>query len=129
MGDHRHADIVVTRRLWEQVCQQLVDNWEDLDARAQNQARERIVKRWRSIRDRFKKELNKDAGPEWIWWTQEQVEVCKGPVVPQINDGELKYRRQHSGSCRVEPFWGDPSGVRHRGTLRQSRPLCTFPHI
>ncbi|XP_069590128.1 uncharacterized protein [Ranitomeya imitator] len=50
----------MTRRLWEQVCKQLVDNWEDLDVWAQNQARERIVKRWRSIRDRFKKEFNKE---------------------------------------------------------------------
>ncbi|XP_069611587.1 uncharacterized protein [Ranitomeya imitator] len=71
MGDRRHADVIVTRWLWEQVCEQLVDNWEDLDVRAQNQERERIVKRWRSIRHRFKKEFNKDAGPEWIWRTQE----------------------------------------------------------
>ncbi|XP_069618245.1 uncharacterized protein [Ranitomeya imitator] len=60
MGYRRHADVIVTRRLWEKVCQQLVENWEDLDVRAQNQERERIVKRWRSIRDRFKKEFNKE---------------------------------------------------------------------
>ncbi|XP_077155559.1 uncharacterized protein LOC143817984 [Ranitomeya variabilis] len=60
MGDHRHANIIVTHRLWEQVCQQLVDNWEDLNVRAQNQARERIVNRWQSIRDHFKKEFNKE---------------------------------------------------------------------
>ncbi|XP_069618228.1 uncharacterized protein [Ranitomeya imitator] len=55
----------------------------------------------------------RDAGPEWIWRTQEQVQICKGPVVPPINDGEQKPCRQHSGACSVEPFWGDPSGVRH----------------
>ncbi|XP_077129677.1 uncharacterized protein LOC143784949 [Ranitomeya variabilis] len=60
MGARRHADVIVTRRLWEQVCEQLVDNWEDLDVLAQNQACERFVKRWRSIRDRFRKEFNKE---------------------------------------------------------------------
>ncbi|XP_077117243.1 uncharacterized protein LOC143773775 [Ranitomeya variabilis] len=60
MGDRCHADVILTHRLWEQVCQQLVENWEDLDVRAQNQERERIVKWWRSIRDRFKKEFNKE---------------------------------------------------------------------
>ncbi|XP_069586493.1 uncharacterized protein [Ranitomeya imitator] len=54
----------------------------------------------------------RDAGPEWIWRTQEQIQICPSPVVPQV-DGEPKHRRQHSGACsRIEPFWGDPSGVR-----------------
>ncbi|XP_073436104.1 uncharacterized protein [Dendrobates tinctorius] len=60
MADRRHADLIVTRRLWEEICSLLVDRWENLDARAQIQERERIVKRWRSVRDRFKKELNKE---------------------------------------------------------------------
>ncbi|XP_069616226.1 multiple epidermal growth factor-like domains protein 9 [Ranitomeya imitator] len=60
MSDRHHADIIVTPRLWEQVCQELIAKWEDLDVRAQNQEREKIVKRWRSIRDRFKKEFNKE---------------------------------------------------------------------
>ncbi|XP_077113489.1 uncharacterized protein LOC143768722 isoform X2 [Ranitomeya variabilis] len=60
MGDRRHADLSVTRRLWEQICQELIARLEDLDVQAQNQERERIVKRWRSIRDRFKKEFNKE---------------------------------------------------------------------
>ncbi|XP_069618132.1 uncharacterized protein [Ranitomeya imitator] len=60
MSDHRHADIIVTRRLREQVCQELIAKWEDLDVPAQNQERERIVKRLLSIRDRFKKEFNKE---------------------------------------------------------------------
>ncbi|XP_069625556.1 C-C chemokine receptor type 6 isoform X2 [Ranitomeya imitator] len=59
-GDRRHADIVVTHRLWEQVCHEVVDNSEDIDVRSQNQARERVVKWWWSIRDRFKKEFNKE---------------------------------------------------------------------
>ncbi|XP_069604577.1 uncharacterized protein [Ranitomeya imitator] len=60
MGDRRHADLSVTRRLWEQICCELIPRWEDLDVQAQIQERERIVKRWRSIRDRFKKEFNKE---------------------------------------------------------------------
>ncbi|KAM4023552.1 uncharacterized protein ACNLHF_028229 [Anomaloglossus baeobatrachus] len=58
--DRRHADVVVTRRLWEVVCHEVVEDWEDLDARAQNQARDRVIKRWRSLRDRFKREFNKE---------------------------------------------------------------------
>ncbi|XP_077112333.1 uncharacterized protein LOC143767708 [Ranitomeya variabilis] len=111
MGDRHHAYIIITRRLWEQVCQQLVENWEDLDIRAQNQARERIVKRWRSIRDRFKKEFNKE-----MWAPSEfggHRSKCKRPVVPPVNNGEQKHRRQHLGACRLEPFWSDPSGDCH----------------
>ncbi|XP_073442415.1 uncharacterized protein [Dendrobates tinctorius] len=60
MADRRHADLIITRRLWEEICSLLVDRWEDLDARAQIKERDRIVKRWRSVRDRFKKEFNKE---------------------------------------------------------------------
>ncbi|XP_073403722.1 uncharacterized protein [Dendrobates tinctorius] len=60
MGDRRHADVVVTRGLWEEVCHKVVEDWEDLDARAQNQVRDRVIKRWRSLRDRFKREFNKE---------------------------------------------------------------------
>ncbi|KAM4015379.1 uncharacterized protein ACNLHF_002038 [Anomaloglossus baeobatrachus] len=60
MGDRRHADSVVTRRLWEEVCREVVTGWEDLNPSAQNRAREKVQNQWRSIRDRFKKELNKE---------------------------------------------------------------------
>ncbi|XP_075190099.1 uncharacterized protein LOC142290037 [Anomaloglossus baeobatrachus] len=60
MGDRRHADSVVTRRLWEEVCREVVTGWEDLNPRAQNRARQKVQNRWRSIRERFKKELNKE---------------------------------------------------------------------
>ncbi|XP_077148266.1 uncharacterized protein LOC143808972 [Ranitomeya variabilis] len=60
MADRRHADLSVSRRLWEQICRELIPRWEDLDVRAQIREREQIVKRWRSIRDRFKKEFNKE---------------------------------------------------------------------
>ncbi|XP_077147381.1 uncharacterized protein LOC143808516 [Ranitomeya variabilis] len=60
MSDHRHADQLITRRLWEEVCSAVMDNWEELDAGAQDLARNRIIVRWRSIRDRFKREFNKE---------------------------------------------------------------------
>ncbi|XP_073427351.1 uncharacterized protein [Dendrobates tinctorius] len=60
MADRRHADLIVTRRLWEEICSLLVGRWEDLDVRAQIKERNRIVNRWRSVRDRFKKEFNKE---------------------------------------------------------------------
>ncbi|XP_073437062.1 uncharacterized protein [Dendrobates tinctorius] len=60
MADRRHADLIVTRRLWEEICLLLVGRWEDLDVRAQIKERNRIVNRWRSVRDRFKKEFNKE---------------------------------------------------------------------
>ncbi|CAJ0940771.1 unnamed protein product [Ranitomeya imitator] len=60
MADRSHADQLVTRRLWEQICFIVVDNWEDLEPRQQTRARERVMKQWRSLRDRFKREFNKE---------------------------------------------------------------------
>ncbi|XP_069610927.1 uncharacterized protein [Ranitomeya imitator] len=60
MSDRRHADQLITRRLWEEVCSAVLDNWEELDAGAQDLARNRIIVRWRSLRDRFKREFNKE---------------------------------------------------------------------
>ncbi|XP_077107544.1 uncharacterized protein LOC143765099 [Ranitomeya variabilis] len=60
MSDRRHADQYVTRRLWEEVCNAVIDNWEELNAGAQDLARNRVIVRWRSLRDRFKREFNKE---------------------------------------------------------------------
>ncbi|XP_077137819.1 uncharacterized protein LOC143803955 [Ranitomeya variabilis] len=60
MSDRRHADQYITRRLWEEVCNAVIDNWEELDAGAQDLARNRVIVRWRSLRDRFKREFNKE---------------------------------------------------------------------
>ncbi|CAJ0951929.1 unnamed protein product [Ranitomeya imitator] len=38
MSDRRHADQLITRRLWEEVCSAVMDNWEELDAGAQDLA-------------------------------------------------------------------------------------------
>ncbi|XP_077108760.1 uncharacterized protein LOC143765705 [Ranitomeya variabilis] len=60
MSDRRHDDQFVTRRLWEEVCSAVLDNWEELDAGAQDLARNRVIVRWRSLRDCFKREFNKE---------------------------------------------------------------------
>ncbi|XP_077137141.1 uncharacterized protein LOC143796079 [Ranitomeya variabilis] len=60
MADRRHADQFITRRLWEEVCGAVLENWEELDAGAQDLARNRVIVRWRSLRDRFKREFNKE---------------------------------------------------------------------
>ncbi|XP_069618147.1 uncharacterized protein [Ranitomeya imitator] len=60
MGDRRHADTYVTRRLWEEVCLSVLPRWEDLDPSQQTQECERVRKRWRSLRDRYKREFNKE---------------------------------------------------------------------
>ncbi|XP_073438109.1 uncharacterized protein [Dendrobates tinctorius] len=84
MADRRHADLIVTRRLWEEICSLLVGRWEDLEARAQIKERNRIVNRWRSVRDRFKKEFNKEFPPG--------------------NNGHQKHGEQHSGAGTIGPF-------------------------
>ncbi|XP_069613614.1 uncharacterized protein [Ranitomeya imitator] len=60
MADRSHADQFVTHLLWEQICDNIVANWEDLDPRQQTRERERVMKRCRSLRDRFKREFNKE---------------------------------------------------------------------
>ncbi|XP_069611640.1 uncharacterized protein [Ranitomeya imitator] len=60
MADRRQADAHVTRRLWEEVCQNILPRWEDLLPRQQTQERESVRKRWRSLRDRFKREFNQE---------------------------------------------------------------------
>ncbi|KAM4052703.1 uncharacterized protein ACNLHF_003371 [Anomaloglossus baeobatrachus] len=60
MADRRHADSIVTRRLWDEVCHAAVEGWGELNSRGQKKQRDKLQKRWRSIRDRFKKELNQE---------------------------------------------------------------------
>ncbi|XP_077155650.1 uncharacterized protein LOC143818116 [Ranitomeya variabilis] len=60
MGHRWHSDTHVTRRLWEEVSRNVLRSWEDLDPRQQSQECERVRKRWRSLRDRFKREFNQE---------------------------------------------------------------------
>ncbi|XP_073407915.1 uncharacterized protein [Dendrobates tinctorius] len=60
MANRLHADQPTTRRLWDEVCSEVVENWEELDARARDFVRDRVIIRWRSLRDRFKRDFNKE---------------------------------------------------------------------
>ncbi|XP_077148268.1 uncharacterized protein LOC143808975 [Ranitomeya variabilis] len=58
MADRRHADTGVTRRLWDEVCRNLFPRRESLHPQQQSKLVGKIRKRWRSLRDRFKREFN-----------------------------------------------------------------------
>ncbi|XP_073416786.1 uncharacterized protein [Dendrobates tinctorius] len=60
MANRYHANQPTTRRLWDEVCFKVVENWEELDARARDFVRDRVITRWRSLRDRFKRDFNKE---------------------------------------------------------------------
>ncbi|XP_069624009.1 uncharacterized protein [Ranitomeya imitator] len=60
MADRSHADQFVTRQLWEQICVNIVANWEDLYPRQHTRELERVMKRWQSLKDLFKREFNKE---------------------------------------------------------------------
>ncbi|XP_075187802.1 uncharacterized protein LOC142259187 [Anomaloglossus baeobatrachus] len=69
MQDHRHADSVITRRLWEQVASEVIDGWENLNERTKSKAVRRLIIRWRSLRDRFRRDycdaLDKPGATEY----------------------------------------------------------------
>ncbi|XP_069601418.1 uncharacterized protein [Ranitomeya imitator] len=60
MADRRHADTSVTRRLWLEVCRNMFARWEDLLPQQQSKLCSKVRKRWRSLRDRFKREFNEE---------------------------------------------------------------------
>ncbi|XP_069611806.1 uncharacterized protein [Ranitomeya imitator] len=60
MADRRHADTHVTRRLWDEVCENLFPRWEDLHPRQRSKESDRVRKRWRSLRDCYKREFNEE---------------------------------------------------------------------
>ncbi|XP_073445209.1 uncharacterized protein [Dendrobates tinctorius] len=60
MVNRYHADQPTTRRLWDEVCSEVIENWEVLNARARDFVRDRVIIRWRSLRDRFKRDFNKE---------------------------------------------------------------------
>ncbi|XP_073403926.1 uncharacterized protein [Dendrobates tinctorius] len=60
MANRLHADQPTTRRLWDEVCSSVIENWEELNARARDFVRDRVITRRRSLRDRFKRDYNKE---------------------------------------------------------------------
>ncbi|XP_073405866.1 uncharacterized protein [Dendrobates tinctorius] len=57
MANRYHADQPTTRWLFDEVCSEVIENWEELDARARDFVRDRVIIRWQSLRDRFKRDF------------------------------------------------------------------------
>ncbi|XP_077151925.1 uncharacterized protein LOC143815964 [Ranitomeya variabilis] len=55
--DQQHAVNSVLRRLWSEVAQALWDGWENSPPRVRNAFVEKVRTRWRSMKDRFNKDL------------------------------------------------------------------------
>ncbi|XP_044158279.1 uncharacterized protein LOC122944112 [Bufo gargarizans] len=59
--DRRHADHHATRLLWLEICKVLVPNWDDLNESQREECWTTILVRWRSMRDRYKKDYNEEV--------------------------------------------------------------------
>ncbi|XP_044151782.1 uncharacterized protein LOC122939682 isoform X2 [Bufo gargarizans] len=53
-----HADHIATRRLWSEIFRALLENWENMTDHRQQACGEIVVIRWRSMRDRFIRDLH-----------------------------------------------------------------------
>ncbi|XP_044134739.1 uncharacterized protein LOC122927188 [Bufo gargarizans] len=59
--DCHHADHHPTQRLWRQISECLFSGWEDLSAADQKECVDKVTTRWWSMRDRFKRDYNKEV--------------------------------------------------------------------
>ncbi|XP_077137164.1 uncharacterized protein LOC143796873 [Ranitomeya variabilis] len=85
MGDRRHADLGVTRQLWK-YANNLWTTGRTLMFGPRIKRREScqaVAVTQGSLQEGVQQG---DAGPEWIGRTQEQVQTCLSPVVPQVDD-------------------------------------------
>ncbi|XP_077117215.1 uncharacterized protein LOC143773747 [Ranitomeya variabilis] len=55
--DPQHAVNSTLRRLWSEVAQALWDGWENAPPRVRNAFMDKVRTRWRSMKDRFNKDL------------------------------------------------------------------------
>ncbi|KAM4051853.1 uncharacterized protein ACNLHF_026385 [Anomaloglossus baeobatrachus] len=58
--DPRHADYVHTRRLWEKIYRTIDIRWGELTPEQRRKSGEKILIRWRSIRDRYMRDLREE---------------------------------------------------------------------
>ncbi|XP_077136725.1 uncharacterized protein LOC143793545 isoform X2 [Ranitomeya variabilis] len=58
--DPRHADYVHTRRLWEKIYRTIDTRWGELTPEQRRRSGEKILIRWRSIRDRYMRDLREE---------------------------------------------------------------------
>ncbi|KAG9487059.1 hypothetical protein GDO78_007111 [Eleutherodactylus coqui] len=56
-ADPGHSDRVVTRGIWESIFQALVPEWDEFTRKEKGLHEKQIQTRWRSLRDRFMREL------------------------------------------------------------------------
>ncbi|XP_069618146.1 uncharacterized protein [Ranitomeya imitator] len=147
MGDRRHADTYVTRRLWEEVCLSVLPRWEDLDPSQQTQ--ECKYELYSYVLNRMKcvitylivflslqvKGLGSGGGHSEIATRGSSTRRCRPRVAQDAEEGLHtnmgrpcpSYVRvcckespsPATGACNnLGPLCGDLSGVRHRGPRR-----------
>ncbi|XP_044147528.1 uncharacterized protein LOC122935729 [Bufo gargarizans] len=51
----------LTRSLWMEICCKIVPDWDDLSEGQQEDCKTSVMVRWRSIRDRYKKDYNEEV--------------------------------------------------------------------
>ncbi|XP_040191378.1 uncharacterized protein LOC120940360 isoform X2 [Rana temporaria] len=59
-----YADRVLKRSKWEEVYKFVTPNWDEMSATDQDNRGKEVYTRWRSLRDRYKKEVNEEKSAE-----------------------------------------------------------------
>ncbi|XP_077348571.1 uncharacterized protein LOC143997059 [Lithobates pipiens] len=59
-----YADRVLKRAKWEEVYKYVTPNWDEMSATEQDNRGKEVYTRWRSLRDRYKKEVNEEKAAE-----------------------------------------------------------------
>ncbi|XP_077155326.1 uncharacterized protein LOC143817725 [Ranitomeya variabilis] len=57
----QHSDNVTIRRLWNEVAKAIRDGWDNAPTRVRNAFVARVKTRWRSMKDRFNKDLRQES--------------------------------------------------------------------
>ncbi|XP_068115877.1 uncharacterized protein [Hyperolius riggenbachi] len=63
-GHKDYKDIHMARRLWEEIASSFFSNWNEMTPKQQNLKIEEVKMKWRSLKDTFKKELEKQKKME-----------------------------------------------------------------
>ncbi|PIO23718.1 hypothetical protein AB205_0168760 [Aquarana catesbeiana] len=57
----QYSDRITKGRIWEEIFQDVTPNWTSMNAKQRKIRGKKIITRWTSIRDRFRRELNEEA--------------------------------------------------------------------
>ncbi|XP_069612694.1 uncharacterized protein [Ranitomeya imitator] len=57
----QHSDNVTIRRLWNEVAKAMWDGWDNAPTRVRNAFLQKVKTRWRSMKDRFNKDLRQES--------------------------------------------------------------------